>query len=231
MSKPWALDLFCGAGGCAKGYQRAGFKVVGVDHCAQPRYVGEQFIQADALEYLARMIESSEAERFAFIHASPPCQAYSPLSSLPLNRERDYPLLIDPIRELLIQSRLPYFIENVEAAPLTNLPLLGAFVITLCGSMFELNVRRHRRFESNLRLKQPECRHQLQAPRFPSLNKRRNGKLACVVGVHGHVNYSGEAEVRMLAMDIDWMNQTELTQAIPPAYTEFIGHQILELLS
>lgn len=217
------LDLFCGAGGCTKGYQQAGFWVRGVDVKRQHRYVGEEFIQADALAYLQGLIESGEIAEFDAIHASPPCQAYSQITKRNVRaawKERHD--LIDDTRKLLRSAALPYVIENVVPAPLQN-------AILLCGSMFGLDVRRHRIFESSHILFRLPCRHELQIPRFRSLDGRRKG-LSPVVGVHGHLNYTGEFELRCKAMGINWMLNDELTQAIPPAYTEFIGRQLFQAI-
>ncbi len=111
------LDLFCGAGGCSAGYQRAGFEVAGVDIERQPRYCGDQFIQADALEYLTALIESGGIAEFDAVHASPPCQGYSATKVL---KPVDHPMLIEDTRRLLQASGLPYVIENVPGAPLIN---------------------------------------------------------------------------------------------------------------
>lgn len=219
--KPLLLDLFCGAGGCAMGYSRAGFDIVGVDIKPRPRYPFE-FIQADALEYLAREIKES-TRWYDAIHASPPCQAYS--TCTPISRRTAYVEhadLVGPTRELLDASGKLFVIENVRTAPMTR-------AIMLCGSMFGLDVRRHRLFESNLVLLAPSCNHSAQRPRFRSLDSRR-GQLAAVVGVHGSLNYSGERQIREKAMGIDWMTVKELSQAIPPAYTEYIGKQLIGAL-
>ena len=130
------LDTFCGAGGAAVGYSRAGFtEIVGVDIEPQKNYPFE-FIQADALEYL-----KEHGHEFDAIHASPPCQGYSIMRNLPWNKDREYPLLIDPVRELLESINKPWAIENVMGAHLR--------AGWLCGTMFELPFYRHRAFETN----------------------------------------------------------------------------------
>lgn len=217
--KPRLLDLFCGAGGATKGYQKAGFYVVGVDIKPQPNYCGDEFVQGDALDFLRTVIEDGVClgEPLDAIHASPPCQASSSLRSL--HPGRDYPELIPPTRELLEAAGLPYVIENVEGAKLIE-------PTVLCGSSFNLDVRRHRLFETNFPLMSPGCAHGRQAARFRSLDARQKSK-ATIVGVHGHLNYPGELELRRRAMEIDWMTNAELTQAIPPAYTRHIGSYLL----
>lgn len=198
------------------GYHRAGFEVVGVDINPQPNYPFE-FYQGDALELAVHMV-NEWSPGFDAIHASPPCQAYSRLNRV--NR-RQYPDLVGPVRDLLNAIGLPYVIENVPEAP------LGSPII-LCGSMFELDVRRHRGFEANWPLAPHHwpCRHRIWDRRFRSLDKRQK-VMAQAVGVHGHLNYSGEREIREQAMGIDWMSTDELCEAIPPAYCEFLGAQLL----
>ncbi len=210
--KPRLLDLFCGAGGAGMGYHRAGFDVVGVDILPQPHYPFE-FVQADA------MIFPLEALAFDAIHASPPCQAYSTLAAM--HPTVSHPELIPETRERLLATGVPWVIENVEPSPLARRSdLFGAHGIMLCGSMFGLGVergflRRHRIFETSFAMPQPQCAHS-----------------GVAVGVYGHGGHSGKH--RMLyraeaaeAMQIDWMSRDEMAQAIPPAYTEFIGEQLL----
>lgn len=193
------------------GYHRAGFEVVGVDINPQPNYPFE-FHQADAMTF--------DLSGFDAIHASPPCQGYSTQTA---DRSK-HPRLIAAIRERLIASGLPYVIENVEGA---RSDLVDP--VRLCGSSFGLDVRRHRYFETNWDLKGAPCKHETQTPRFQSLDRSMvlAGRLASVVGVHGHINYAGEFELRQRAMGIDWMTNDELVEAIPPAYAHFIGEQLM----
>src|SRR5688500_15798892 len=172
--KPRLLDLFCGAGGAAMGYHRAGFEVMGVDINRQPHYPFE-FIQADALWYLAALEDKRHGltakDAFDVIHASPPCQLYSTVGKQAAKKhDITYPDLVGPTRELLVKSGLPYVIENVMGAPLIS-------PIRLCGSSFGLDIRRHRRFELGGFdiLLTPPCAHQWQKPRFRSMDKRRKG--------------------------------------------------------
>ncbi len=221
MSKPRLLDLFSGAGGSARGYQLAGFYVVGVDINPQPRYAGEEFHQADAFEYLAEHYREFDA-----IHASPPCQGYCLMNKGLLQSmgiHKAHPMLIEPTRQALQAAGLPYVIENVEQAPLIN-PL------KLCGSSFGLLVQRHRLFESNVFLFGMPCLHSLQVADKPALH-RHNKNHSRVVGVYGNGRGRGDnKELWQRAMDIDWMTRSEMAQAIPPAYTEFIGLQLWSVL-
>jgi len=222
--KPALLDLFCGAGGAAMGYYRAGFDVVGVDNRPMPRYPFE-FRQADALEFLAE-----HGREFDAIHASPPCQAYSVLRRA--NPDAEYPDLIGPIRELLTQTGLPWVIENVPGAPLRH-------SIILCGSMFglgsgERQLRRHRLFETNFPvLQQAICRHQGEA--IGVYGGGPTGRYTFENGAkkdyyNRRGGYQGRIDEKREAMGIDWMTGRELSQAIPPAYTEFIGKQLFDYL-
>lgn len=206
------LDLFCGAGGAAMGYHQAGFEVVGVDINPQPRYPFE-FHQADALQFLREF-----GKDFDVIHASPPCQAYMDTNSNG-KKPSKHPRLIEPVRELLIETGKPYIIENVHKSPLNA-------VLMLCGTMFDLRVIRHRYFELSFA--------------FPALTPPCNhwGTVAAgdFVGVyafggrghrHGKGRRDGPSEPSDVtpheAMQIDWMTLKELYEAIPPAYTKFIG--------
>jgi len=208
MTKPRLLDLFCGGGGCSRGYAEAGFDVTGVDIAPQKHYP-YPFVQGDARAYLA-----AHGHEYDVIHASPPCQGYSALATM--HPDRKHPLLIAEVRKRLQDTGKPYIIENVERATLDG--------VVLCGSMFDLRIargwlRRHRKFETSFFVWQPECRHPAEK----------------AVGVYGHGGHSGKH--RMLCareaaeiMRIDWMNRDELAQAIPWVYTQYIGGFAIEVV-
>lgn len=219
------LDLFCGAGGAGEGYARAGFTVLGVDIAPQPRYP-HQFAQTDALEYLATLIDADLVQTFDVIHASPPCQAHSDLQKQSKIEYTDY---IGPLRELLIESGLPYVIENVDGAPLID-------PIVLCGAdntLFpSLRVIRHRLFESNVPLVGSVCPR--PHPHVFTYDKRKShfGQLdqdTAYVQVTG----GGNCRVRNKrdSMGTYWMTGEECNEAIPPDYTEYIGRQLLHYVS
>lgn len=210
--KPRALDLFCGAGGAAMGLHRAGFDVVGVDIKPQKRYPFE-FIKGNALEY--------PIDGFDFIWASPPCQAHTSLKTM--HNAKKHPDLIPQTRAKLKASGLPWIIENVPGSPLVC-------PVMLCGSMFDLHtgnaqLRRHRLFELSWGLTMtPCCNH-------------HGDTIGVYGGGHGvslHRSKRGEkchtAAQQREAMGIDWMSVDELSQAIPPAYSEFLGRQVMKIL-
>jgi len=228
MNKPRLLDTFCKAGGAGMGYHQAGFEVVGVDIELQPRYPFE-FHQADAIEYIAR-----HGHEFDVIHASPPCQVHSALKSMANKKHKDW---IPQTRKVLKECERTYIIENVPGAPLEN-------YIKLCGTSFGLktpdgqySIRRHRLFETNIRIFfTPQCIH-----------------IGKTVGIYGgkfrdsaieHEHYKKEKATRGkppsnliisrdnagFAMGINWMTAKELSQAIPPAYTKWIGEQIISMI-
>ena len=212
------LDLYCGAGGAAMGYHQAGFTdIVGVDIVPQPNYPFT-CVQGDALEYCARY-----GYQFDAIHASPPCQAYINLSKGP------HPELIEPTRTVLQATGCPYVIENVVGAPLRQ-PVL------LCGSMFQLNVRRHRLFELPVFLLSPSCAHGSQ-----QRIRAYYGKQGWLVWTPAAANVQIRGRKPLLRgsvaqaeadMGIYWMQTwDELREAIPPAYTCFIGTQLRRVLS
>lgn len=216
--KPRLLDLFCCAGGAGVGYARAGFDVVGIDKTPQPHYP-LPFIRADALNLDPEFICTFDA-----IHASPPCQSYSDLAKRNRNGH-EWPRLIEPVREMLIKSGLPYIIENVDGAPLIN-------PVVLCGTMFKgLRVLRHRLFETNFTLlAPPHGRH----PVCHTFDKRKS-QYGKTDEMRDFVSVNGGGNCRVAAardaMGIDWMTKIELNEAIPPAYTQFIGQQLLAYIT
>jgi DNA (cytosine-5)-methyltransferase 1 len=221
VSRPVLLDLFCGAGGASRGYTDAGFLTIGVDIEPQPNYPYE-FVQADALDVLAGLLDGhlmdGLPERIDAIHASPPCQDWSALHRNYGAPEHGTGYLLHATLEALRQQDRPWVVENVVGAPLPT-----AFV--LCGASFGLgasglDLNRHRQFETSFGMLAPPCMH-------------RRGQT---IGVYGNGTNSWHrqklgrnltvAEMRE-AMGIDWTTREELTQAIPPAYTRFIGEQLL----
>jgi DNA (cytosine-5)-methyltransferase 1 len=214
------LDLFCGAGGAAMGYHRAGFtEIVGVDIRPQPRYPFT-FVQADALTF--------PLNGFDALHASPPCQAYSCNRHRP-NARRDHPALYDAVRVRLLNSGRPFVIENVPGAPSRN-------AIQLCGTAFQLGadaydgfreLRRHRWFEVQPFILGQPCRHQRPTIGIYGDHARDRRRR----GPNGKgLDFPDADKLRLAraALGIAWMTWPELSQAIPPAYTEYIGKQLLE---
>jgi DNA (cytosine-5)-methyltransferase 1 len=214
--KPRLLDLFCGAGGCSVGYHRAGFDVWGVDREHHKTYPYRLTV-ADALDVLA---DRAFLDLFDVVHASPPCQAHTRAQHLRNAQGKTLKEhgadLLEPVRDALLSWGGRYVIENVPGAPLRD-PLM------LCGSAFGLKVRRHRLFESNEPLMGLPCDHD------------RQGRP---VGVYGSLNDDipkGGRTARTLAeagdaMGVDWMRWDDLKEAVPPAYTAFIGEQIAATL-
>lgn len=204
------------------GYHRAGFDVVGVDLIPQPNYPFE-FHQADAMTY--------PLDGFDVVHASPPCHDHSPVTGRDRNLKgsKGTGWMLDATIERLSASGIPWVVENVEAAKFPEVP----HKVRVCGSSFGLNVRRHRWFASSEPVVALPCDHGWQTPRFRSLSAKQHkaGRLASVVGVHGHLNYAGEFEIRCAAMDVDWMTSDELSQSIPPAYTKHLGRQLIDAVT
>jgi len=203
------LDLFCGAGGAAMGYHRAGFEVIGVDINPQPRFPFE-FHQADALSY--------PLDRFDVVHASPPCQRFSIANKIHGNQEK-YLNLIIPIRKRLLDWGGFYIIENVPGALLIN-------PIILCGLMFGLKIIRHRLFETKPFILAPPH------PPHRNITTKSSRTYSCFANGATHItmvghNFSRKDAVKALGGDCDWMTRKELSQIIPPAYTEYIGKQII----
>lgn len=221
--KPVLLDLFCGAGGAAMGYYEAGFEVVGIDIKHQRNYPF-RFIEGDVLDL-------GLWPAFDAVHASPPCTEFTKAKRGRVGHTgwmENGSNLLRQTSIVLSALAAPHVIENVTDAPMPFNTWRGR----LCGSMFGLDVRRHRWFTSNHDLgRTPKCDHASQAPRFRSLNTQRRHVLSPVVTVTGHINYDGELELRRRAMGIDWMTNPELVQAIPPAYTRWLGARLLEHLA
>ena len=189
------------------GLYRAGFDVTGIDHRPQPRYPF-RFIQADAMRPPVRL------DDFDLIWASPPCQAFTAYKRRP-GHVADRPNLIPRVRSILHSAGVPYVIENVPGAPLER-------PFTLCGSSFGLDVRRHRIFEASEPMLAPPCSHGWQTPRFKQATNRANRRRTVEVGV-----WRIPLDVQRRAMGIDWMELDELSEAIPPAYAEFIARAFL----
>lgn len=219
MSKPKLLDLFCGAGGCSVGYARAGFEVRGIDIAPHKDYPFEIKI-ADAMDFdsFRDWIDWADV-----IHASPPCPRYSRMTAVSGNRD-NHPDLIEPLIKLLNKIGKPYVIENVPGAPIDN-PLI------LCGSSFGLRVRRHRLFYSNRALLGLPCDHKSQGRAIGVYGNQTGSyeyQLAryARIGRDYGIRASSVADAQD-ALGIDWMSKwDDLTDSIPPAYTEFIGKQL-----
>jgi DNA (cytosine-5)-methyltransferase 1 len=220
--QPVLLDLFCGGGGSAEGYRRAGFRVIGVDvedHSRAFARIGCEFHRLDWREGLRRFGHLADA-----VTASPPCQRYSRASICRPGLAAKYPDLIAPVRTALQATGKPYVIENVEGAPLID-PLM------LCGSMFSLQaefpphgtvgLQRHRLFESDVPLTAPVgCRHELPALRVFGHGRPGNSDLTG----------PGYAQASRDVMGIWWMTRDQLDEAIPPAYAEHAGRQLMAAL-
>lgn len=215
------LDAYCGIGGATRGYQNAGFYVIGVDHKPKPDYCGDEFIQADALTWMRK-----NRRRFDAVHASPPCQNWSLLTQG--NRARglydNHQDMIIPTRRMLMRTEKPWVMENVPQAPMR-------VDLELCGLMFDLGVFRHRIFEMH-GFAGPE------QPEHPSheghrVKGWRHGVVVDgdMMGVYGSGGMKGSLPQWQAAMGIDWTGSWNgLSESIPPAYTEPIGHKLREHL-
>lgn len=215
------------------GYSRAGFtEIVGVDIKPQKRYPFT-FVLGDALEYVA-----AHGREFDAIHASPPCQGYSIMRNLPWLKDREYPMLIPSVRAALDVTGTAWVIENVEGARRSDKHPDGLRGIYLCGSQFGLPIFRHRRFESScLLLAPPHSAHGDVISGGPMLGNR----AALPVRKTGHrygfdrpgnaVGHGNMAGISAkIALDVPWMDRDGASQAIPPAYTEFIGKQLIQAI-
>ncbi len=205
--KPRLLDLFCGAGGAAVGYHWAGFDVVGVDIEPQPNYPFE-FHQADAVLIADDAFRGQLWFQPDVIHASPPCQAYAEVAQ---DRKRDdHPELIESTRELMERTGLPWVIENVPGAA-RQMPN----AILLCGTTFGLPIVRHRLFEVEPALGLvPSACHQ---------SRWRRAVDHPGTYPYGRKTWRPAWREHVLPTVWPWMTLDEAAQAIPPAYTEFIG--------
>lgn len=212
------LDLFAGAGGAATGYARAGFEVTGVDLHAQPNYPF-RFCQDDALRFLERELAEGPPYWFDAIHASPVCYGWSKMRDCRPGSKDDQPDYITPLRPLLQATGLPWVMENVPGSPLEN-------PIRICGSGLGLTLQRHREFECSFPAWGVPCNHGSNAwnPDYGHSTGRKRRRVPVI----------GEWRVPKLlqeeAMGIDWMTLEELTEAVPPAYTEHLGAQLLRQL-
>lgn len=226
--KPRLLDLYCGAGGAARGYADAGFEVIGVDNKPQRNYPYE-FHRGDALEYLL-----NNSGSFNVVHTSPPCQFGAGIKNLSRARNGRYPEHINLIpltRERLkwwkgLHSDRFYIIENVSGARkhLVN-------PIQLCGAYFDLKVYRHRYFECNFKVEQPP--HYPHNDKTPSAGNGKSPKgFISVCGTGGIKGMTAPEIIAYwsYAMGIDWMTRAELAQAIPPKFTEYIGGWVMRAL-
>ncbi|TCQ04072.1 DNA cytosine methyltransferase [Sphingomonas sp. PP-CC-3A-396] len=221
MNRPRLLDMFCCAGGAAKGYHDAGFDVVGVDIKAQPRYPFE-FIRADIMvDPVENFVAWVRANGFAAIHASPPCQAHTSMKTMP--DARPHLDLIPGTRERLIATGLHYVIENVSGSPLLN-------PVKLCGSMFGLGakgaqLRRHREFETNwLLMGAGPCQH--TSPTIGIYGEGcRDSRRKYDKTIPEFTVVDGRE-----AMGMPWASLAEICEAIPPAYTRHIGQQMIAQL-
>lgn len=206
---PRVLDLFCGAGGASMGYAKAGYEVVGMDIKHGKRYPFE-YIRRDVMT-----LRPEDLEGFDLIHASPPCQTYSVTKHLRVAQGKSTSKqdLLAQVRSLLVVSEIPYVIENVKGAPLID-------PVQLCGSAFGLKVRRHRLFESSMELRGTDCHHKEQGKPVGIYGSMRDE-------IPGGGHTAKTMDEAREAMGIDWMIWGELVEAIPPAYTHYIGQQIL----
>lgn len=217
--RPRLLDLFSGAGGAAMGYHRAGFYVVGVDLVESPNYCGDEFHQADAITVLEDGLGwmgwlDFDSPPFDAIHASPPCQRYIRGGLSDKTKHPDY---LPTVREMLKRTGLPWVIENVPGAPIRA-------DVELCGSMFGLEVRRHRWFEFSEPLTILTPPHDHSYP-IAGVYGNAHGKAGAWPGM-----LPSDLETWSRAMGIDWMTCAELADAIPPAYCQFIGEQLMSVV-
>jgi DNA (cytosine-5)-methyltransferase 1 len=224
MNKPVLLDIGCRQGGATRGYQQAGFYVIGVDIEPQPRYIGDEFIQADGLKILSQVARDGylgvrgDEITVSAVHTSWPCQGYTECQRI---QGREHPKLIEPGRELLNATGLPYVQENVDS---TETRAIMIDPVTLCGTMFGLRTYRHRLFESNIPISVPS--HPDHAAQQVKMGRPLiEGDFYQAVG-----NFSGVDYARR-DMGVDWMTREGIRECIPPAYAEHVGRQVLAAAS
>lgn len=238
MDKPVLLDLYCRKGGATVGYQRAGFYVIGVDIEPQPGYPGDEFWQMDVIELLKKMLATPFGMGWIrLVHGSPPCQEGN--TAVATNRTRGivdtHVQLVPPTRDLLRKTGIPYVIEQ----PTSSRKGLIRRDVTLCMDMFKGElpppwVQKHRSFELGGMYSWDTARIKAAVPKHPKHQGRVRGWRhgACYDGpyVAGYGKGGGKATAEELrhAMGVDWMtDRFDLCEAIPPAYTEWLGRQFL----
>lgn len=219
MSKPRLLDLFCGEGGAAMGYHRAGFEVVGIDLSKRAlKYYPFESYAIDAFSVFGKDADPNlpHARDFDFIHASPPCQTFSRAKNV---HKKFHPDLLTPLRPLLEASGVPYVIENVVLAPMRA-------DLTLCGTMFGLACRRHRLFESSIDLGWPPaaCGCEGGAKRGTLYNAHNTAQRRGFMDQHG---FTRSVDAMKAAYNVPWMTFDGALEAIPPAYAEYIGARLM----
>jgi DNA (cytosine-5)-methyltransferase 1 len=229
---PLLLDIFSGAGGAAWGYYQAGFNVIGVDHRPQENYPFP-FLQADAMEVLKVLLAGRLVpfqhdggpvipvylRDIAAIHLSPPCQFATVYRNNKAHVKQDHPNLIPAARKLAMATGLPYVIENVYGA---RAHLRDP--VQLCGTSFGIEVRRHRLFESPVAIPPVPCDHgRFTERKYPGSSNRPNGRTVANIG-----EYRVPLRIQQQAIGISWMTLAEIAQAVPPAFTQYIGEQLLK---
>jgi hypothetical protein len=215
MRTQYVLDAFSGVGGCSAGYKRAGFYVVGVDIMPQPDYIGDEFFQGDAVEFIWKY-----GKDFDLIHASPPCQADCALNVGTNRGKFDHVSLMKETREACESTGVPYVIENPNGVAEMRKD------VVLCGEMFSLGVIRHRNFEMG-HWSCPQPKHKKHRGRVAGY---RHGEWfeGPYVAVYGAGGGKGSVAQWREAMGIDWTwNRKSIAEAIPPAYTQYIGQQFI----
>lgn len=224
--RPVILDLCCGGGLSAKGLRRAGFYTIGVDF-KRKHYAGDEFILMDVIQFMRLFLKGEvlQGVRVSAVWGSPPCQGYSHATRadskwVSYSQGKDTPKLIEPLRELILETGLPYIIENVEGAKehLINPKLL-------CGKMFGIHPRRHRLFETNFEIEFPEhksCRG------WDSDYARDNGLDIRDMAVAGKSRRKGCVDFWRKLMDADENHSSvEITEGVPPTYSQYIGEQLI----